>query len=655
MSQQQAGQRRLTPEDQETGVLLSLAYLGQLTLAQLARLLLTSERTIQRRLTQDADSLAKRGLIVRVDRAGARDENGMPTRGVAIWRLTDEGHRSIRTHAQYPSNNLGHDVQYPARPAAIRKGRLEHDAMVAETVVCLVEAARAQGSGLSGVFARLELKLNPFHSAPWADALVVCHITPEQPISHPIPWTRDLPTGGERDWVFMVELDRATEPLATIGGKAREYATMMADKRWRRHWEERFGKRQPRILWVVPDARRCTQVQKVWQEVWPGGQWYITTFEELRNNYWQRFRAGERGVVQFFTPPMPAAGSSGQAMTSGAGALQGTQGANATPQTIGAAGVPAVQPSAAATTARTLRVGLLLTSGYQTIAANDRRVQLLDAGGRVVSEATLQLGRAQLSLPVSEQAVRLRVPELRVEVALGAGRDTIDLKLPEPPPSPPPAPDPRFERQPGDEPRQWGDAAFERVIDDAYHACAALSRRVNRQCDERTQRAIDEGGAGQIVVGLLLAYLSIFPVGLCVLGQALCVLLRGLVRLGRAVGWMLGTVWDCAWGKPEHGVLTMLARTLLALALGMWLPLASWAYYDGELRSWPCESYMIGISLYAFPTPGIQQQPVTVQPGSELRCFTQTVRDERTTWRRVVADDRELWVEDRLLVRKEGL
>jgi hypothetical protein len=241
MTQQQAGQPHLRPDDQETAVLLSLAYLGQLTLAQLARLLLTSERTIQRRLTQDADSLAKRGLIVRIDRAGGSDDSGMPTRGVALWRLTDEGHRSIRTHAQYPSNNLGHDEQYPARPAAIRKGRLEHDAMVAETVVCLVEAARTRGGGLSGVFARLELKLNPFHSTPWADALVICHIAPEQLCPHPIPWTRDLPTGGERDWTFMVELDRATEPLATIGGKAREYATMMADQRWRRHWEERFG------------------------------------------------------------------------------------------------------------------------------------------------------------------------------------------------------------------------------------------------------------------------------------------------------------------------------------------------------------------------------------------------------------------------------
>jgi hypothetical protein len=396
----------------------------------------------------------------------------------------------------------------------------------------------------------------------------------------------------------------------------------------------------------VPDARRCTQVQQVWQEVWPDGQWYITTFEELRNNYWQRSRAGERGVVQFFTPPRQATGSNGQESPTAATDAS-SQGAKLSPLPAGVATSPTASlPSTAAATSRTLRVGLLLTSGLQTIAASDRRVQLLDAAGRVVSEAKLQSGRAQLSLPALEQAVRLHVPELRIEVALGAGRESIDIQLPEPPP---PAPDPRFERQPGDEPRKWGDGAFERAIDDAYHSCGELSRRVNRQNDELMQRAIDEGGAGRLLLGLLLAYLSIFPAGLGFTGQALCVLLRGLVRLGLAVGWLLGTVWGCAWGKPKQRSLTVLARVLLALAFVVWLPLASWGYYDGELRWWPCESYWVGGSLYSFQTPDPHQQPLMIQPESELRCFTRTVRDEHTTWRRVQADGRTLWVEDRLL------
>lgn len=179
-----------------------------------------------------------------------------------------------------------------------------------------------------------------------------------------------------------------------------------------------------------------------------------------------------------------------------------------------------------------------------------------------------------------------------------------------------------------------------------------MSRSVNKQSDTLMQRARDEGGAGQLLLGLLLAYLSIFPAGLGFTGQALCVPLRGLARLGRAVGWMLGTVWGCAWGKPKQRFLTVLARVLLALAFVVWLPLASWGYNDGELHSWPCRSHWIGGSLYSFPTPDPHQQPVMIEPGSELRCLTRTVRDEHTIWRRVQADGRTLWVEDRLLERE---
>ena len=99
--------------------------------------------------------------FARIDRADTVDDNGMPSRGMAWWRLTEEGHRYIRTHAQYPSNSLGHDEQYPARPAPIRKGRLQHDSLVAETVVCLVEAARAQGRSSSRLGGRLYNRRGP--------------------------------------------------------------------------------------------------------------------------------------------------------------------------------------------------------------------------------------------------------------------------------------------------------------------------------------------------------------------------------------------------------------------------------------------------------------------------------------------------------------
>jgi hypothetical protein len=188
-----------------------------------------------------------------------------------------------------------------------------------------------------------------------------------------------------------------------------------------------------------------------------------------------------------------------------------------------------------------------------------------------------------------------------------------------------------------------------RAIDEVYSTCGALARRVNAQSDERMQTAVLRGGAGPLLAGLLLAYLSIFPVALGTLGEALCVLLRMLLRLARAVGWALGTVWAYAWGRPERRVLTALARLLLALALVVWLPLAVWGYYDRELRSWPCRSRVAGTTLWAFAEPTQQAAITLVRPGAELRCFTRIVQDGSQAWRRVQVDGREAWAQDWML------
>lgn len=641
MTQQQAGQHRLTPEEQETAVLLSLAYLGLLTLPQLARLLLTSERTIQRRLTQDDDSLAKRGLVARVDRAAGVDQRGVPTRGVAWWQLTDEGQRAIRSHAQYPSNHLGHNEQYPARPALVRKGRQEHDSLVAETVICLLEAARAQGQSVSGVFARLELKLNPFHSAPWADALVVYHTAVGQPGAHPIPWTRDLPTSAESDFAFVVELDRATEPLATLGGKAVEYKTMFEDYRWQRHWSERFGPSLPRILWVVPNAQRGAQVQRVWQEQWPEGRWYIATLDEMRNNAWQRSLGGERTTTPFFKQLAPA---------------QATAIAPVTAVAAGSTRAPAATTSAASKQTmvvaplrrdppREFILKLRFTDPGHALLAMGARVELLDAMGNVIDAARILGGSAHLPTPVPEHPVRLRLPTWRIDLALDASRATLELRLPEPPPPRYPS---RLWRFLG-EVEPWGGTGFERALDQSYHACAAYANRVNEQTDAQMQEATRTGSMGSILAGGLAAFASILPLGLAFVGQCLCVLLRLTLRLARAVGWALGTAWDCAWNVPGSPVLQTLARLLLALTLLVWLPLASWNFYDGELRSWPCRLPRPDAAIYGYVEPSLDADPMTITSSDELRCLTRTVPEQGWRWRRITVNGHGAWVDDRMV------
>lgn len=285
--------------------MLSLAYLARLSQSQLARLINVSERTMRRRLSQDDDSLLRKGWIERID-IGAYDEVGnVPQRRSSLWVLTDTGHAQIRNHPQYPLTALSKDAQYPSRPSLPRKRTVQHDLYVAETVIALIESARERTMGLSGVFTRFEMKLDPNHSAPIADAFVGIHQVAPQERGHPVPWVRDLPTLDERWLNYAVEVDMDTEALqSVIQGKALQYGRMFAEKRWRDNWIQRFAG-LPLILWVVPNERRRDAIYRIWREVWPARGYLITTFDDLRKNCWVGHVFGETSTFELFVP-LPA-------------------------------------------------------------------------------------------------------------------------------------------------------------------------------------------------------------------------------------------------------------------------------------------------------------------------------------------------------------
>lgn len=298
---------RLTPADQEAAILLSLAYLGRLALVQLAQLTSIHERSVRRRMTQESDSLQKQGLVARSDRGGFDASTGAPSRAASVWGLTEKGERHIRSWEQYPRSVLGTAAQYPARLAATRGDSVaRHDALVVATLVALIVAARERSDGLTGVFARLEQKVSPFQPAPWADALLALHLSPPQPQRHPLPWTRNKPVAGEQQRTLLLEIDRGTEPAATIAGKAQEYRRAWEDDRWQTWWRDHYGA-LPHIVWVVPDAARRAVVQRCWATAWPQGRWYLATVAEAQANTWQRWNAGEVATVQFFVPVTPPA------------------------------------------------------------------------------------------------------------------------------------------------------------------------------------------------------------------------------------------------------------------------------------------------------------------------------------------------------------
>jgi len=257
--------RKLSKDEQWGSLLLALTYLGQLTLDQMSRLLLTPTRTLQRRLTQDADSLSKQGFITRLDQADFDAATARTERARSYWQVTPAGVDHLKHHAQFPSNVLGQDAQYPARLNTIRKGTTQHDRWVAEAIICLIEHARERLGGLSGIFIRFEMKLNPARPAPIADAVVVIHAEPDpREPCHPLPFTRDRPTAGDYYGTFVFEIDMGTEPRSTIQGKAVSYQVMLTDPRWQQLWVERFG---PRLFlpWIVPDERRRDTIRDLWR------------------------------------------------------------------------------------------------------------------------------------------------------------------------------------------------------------------------------------------------------------------------------------------------------------------------------------------------------------------------------------------------------
>jgi hypothetical protein len=291
---------KLSKDEQWLSIVLTLTYLGQLTLEQMSRLLLTPSRTLQRRLTQDDDSLVRRGLVQRLDQADFDDETAHTERSRSYWQLTDEGMEYIKRHEQFPVNVLGQDTQYPAKLNTIRKGTIQHDRWVAEAVICLIEYARDRLGGLSGIFVRFEMKMTPFRPAPIADAIVVIHAETDKGMQcHPLPFTRDMPTTGEYFGTFTLEIDMGTEPRSTIRGKAESYGMMLSEERWQQQWVARFGGKLT-LLWIVPTPHRRDDIRDIWIEQLPNIRFFIATFDEVQHNRWQRYSNGQIDEVMLF-------------------------------------------------------------------------------------------------------------------------------------------------------------------------------------------------------------------------------------------------------------------------------------------------------------------------------------------------------------------
>jgi len=265
--------------DEGYEVLISLALLSEATREHLRALHFPtmSAKKIQRvsgPLLRASPPLVEERLRYNCD-----DKLKPPVPLASVLRLTEAGHAAVRNDARYPIRT-GPD-QYAARLSdPTRSQTLEHDLQATDAVVSIVQHARAQG--LSGLFLRREIRLDPDQPAPRIDVVLVLHVGGVIPGGMTC-WTKNPPGPDEARAVIGIESDRDTEAISVIRGKARAYRRARERPSVGAYWSAQYGG-SPLILWLAPTVRRLQHIARAWAEEWPDGDWLLVTPEGLRAN-----------------------------------------------------------------------------------------------------------------------------------------------------------------------------------------------------------------------------------------------------------------------------------------------------------------------------------------------------------------------------------
>lgn len=257
----------------EHEILLALAWAAPLTSKQLRRIAAPKmpRTTFEKRLSR-----------LRRDRHIESDwwyEEGWQAKRLSlVWNLTGSGAELIENNTKEPF--------FLARK--VRSSLLNHDLMLSELLTCLIERSRHI---LSGIYFQRETRLDEERRKPTCDAILIVRRNPEYATPTAVPWLAVPPAPSEGIKGYAVEIDRDTEPLGIIRGKAESYSAVWIDSTF----YQRYG-RLPLPLWVVPTVRRQENIMRVWQEAWEPGQWMITTDAAVHVDEWHEYKAGVRRV-----------------------------------------------------------------------------------------------------------------------------------------------------------------------------------------------------------------------------------------------------------------------------------------------------------------------------------------------------------------------
>jgi hypothetical protein len=217
-----------------------------------------------------------------------------PPRMPMLYGLTDQGRRWLIAHGvEDDPDVVGRAIVRDWRNPEVKTGQLAHDLLVVEWCCrALIEARRCpQLAAVDVALEYVSATSDTGQPLQRIDALVMVHLDrTHQEARDPaaIPWGRAARgTPGVLAWAL--EVDRGTEPLVTLLGKA----VMYRDLTLSGHYAATLGV-APLPVVITPGVRRAAQIAREWVHGWPGGRGVVAPRDRLADRFggvlWGRYK-----------------------------------------------------------------------------------------------------------------------------------------------------------------------------------------------------------------------------------------------------------------------------------------------------------------------------------------------------------------------------
>lgn len=217
-----------------------------------------------------------------------------PPRMPLLYGLTEQGRAWLDTNGgEDDPAALERAIVRDWKKPELKTGQLAHDLLVVEWCSRALIALRSLPT-LNTVEVVLEyVSATSEAGQPLQrfDALMLVQLAPERPDAQSatvIPWGwADKRQPGMLAWA--IEIDRGTEPLVTLLGKAVMYRDLTVSG----HYEAMLGC-TPLPVVVTPTVRRAAQIAREWVDGWPGGRGIVAPIDRLADTHggvlWGRYK-----------------------------------------------------------------------------------------------------------------------------------------------------------------------------------------------------------------------------------------------------------------------------------------------------------------------------------------------------------------------------